>query len=98
MRLIMDIPVSVVSTAHEWFNKSAEKIDDFENYFVWQETPSNGVIFSLYSRETYITISHYCMVKEFPKTQKWSVLSHMGKSVELCTTELAISAGTRGYG
>jgi len=38
MHLVMDIPLTVVSIGHEWFNKSAKREPGFENFFIWKDT------------------------------------------------------------
>lgn len=36
MHLVMDIPLTVVSVGHEWFNKSSKNEDDFTDFFIWR--------------------------------------------------------------
>uniref|UniRef100_A0A915HN53 alpha-glucosidase n=1 Tax=Romanomermis culicivorax TaxID=13658 RepID=A0A915HN53_ROMCU len=47
--IIMDLPLTTVSTDHEWFNKSANKVAGYENHFHWSTNPAK--------KETYSSVS-----------------------------------------
>ena len=42
MKVIMDLVVNHTSTAHEWFQKSRQRIEPYTDYYIWRAAKPNG--------------------------------------------------------